>query len=69
MVCSRLEWPKPIGPRNTVAPASVHRARLQDDRFIEREMLKLVVLAEEDAEQDGVTGKLHSSFPIWLFTG
>ena len=32
-VCSRLDLPKPIGPRRTVAPAKVHFARLLHEGF------------------------------------
>ena len=32
---------------------------LQHNRLVEREIAELVVLAEEDAEQDGITRNLH----------
>src|SRR5262249_40813121 len=40
--------------------AQVHFPRLEHDRFVQRPALVLVVLAEEDAEQDGVARNLRA---------
>ena len=58
-----LEWPKPMWPRSTVAPPSDF-AGFEDDRLVQRQMLKLVVFAEEDAQQDGVARNLHVQAPF-----
>ncbi len=36
-----------------------HLARLQHDRLVERLVIEFVVLADEDAEQDGVARERH----------
>ena len=41
-------------------------AGLQHDGFVQRLMLKFVVLAEENSEQDGVPGYLHASAPFYF---
>ena len=40
-------------------PGEMHLARFQHDRLVERLVVGLVVLADKDAQQHGVTGKLH----------
>ena len=42
----------------------VHLARLEHDRLVERQVLELVVLAEEDAQQDGVAAEAAWLTPI-----
>jgi hypothetical protein len=37
----------------------VHFAGLHHDRFVQRLMVKLVILAEKDSEQDRIPGNLH----------
>ena len=37
----------------------MHLARLQHDRLVERLVVGLVILADKDAQQHGVTGELH----------
>ena len=46
MLCMRLEWPKPIGPRRTVAPAR-HLAGFQDDRLVKRLVPEPLIFAEK----------------------
>jgi hypothetical protein len=59
VVCSRLEWPKPKGPRGTLAPARCCSARFRHDGFIERLVLQAVLLADEDGQQYGVARNRH----------
>ena len=54
-----LECPNPVGAAQHRRAGELHLARLQHDRLVERKMTVPVVLAEEDAEKDGVVGKLH----------
>ena len=59
VLCSTLEWPKPMGPCSTVVPArSISRA-LEQDGLLEGLVAGLVVLADEDADQHGVTREGH----------
>jgi hypothetical protein len=59
VVCSRPEWPKPKGPRSTLAQARCCSARFQHDGFIERLVLQAVLLADEDDQQHGVARNRH----------
>ena len=40
-------------------PGEMHLARFQHDGLVERLVIGLVILADKDAQQHGVTGKLH----------
>src|SRR5262249_2371609 len=55
--------PEPDVPAEHRRPAELHFPRFQDDRFVQREMLMLVILAKKDAKQNRVARKLHGSYP------
>ncbi len=44
--------------------AEMHFAGFEDDRLVQRQMLKPVVLAEEDLQQHGVAWNLHAQAPF-----
>src|SRR6185437_4833515 len=70
-----LAEPEHLGGMQPARMAEAHRpaqnrgagqvllARLQHDRLVERQMLMMVILADEDAQQHGVAGNLHSYPP------
>src|SRR5579871_2374888 len=51
--------PEPDVPTQHRGAAELHFPGLEHDRLIERQALEFVVLAEEDAEQDGVARDVH----------
>ena len=44
--------------------AEMHFAGFEDDRLVQRQMLKPVVFTEEDSEQHGIAWNLHAQAPF-----
>jgi len=48
--------------------AEVHLPRLQDNRLMERKMMKFIVLSKKDPEQNGLVRNFHFPAPIlWRY--
>jgi hypothetical protein len=43
--------------------SQMHFTRLQDDGFVQRQMLELIVFTEENTQQYGIVRKLHHNYP------